>query len=245
MNRSKDYIGCSGFQYKDWKDDFYPRDLREKEWLKYYSDRFNSVEINSTFYGIPKPEDLKDWHEQVPGHFKFALKGSRYVTHMKKLNKPSEHVQKFYQGIAPLGGKIGPVLWQLPSNQHRDLSKLKSFFESLSEDFDNVIEFRHESWYCEEVYELLISKKVILCLISTPDQPEIREWIKTSDKLYLRFHGYKEWYSGAYPESILDDSMQQINKIGGIRNVFIYFNNDKGAYAPKDACKMQELFAAR
>ncbi len=128
----KNYIGCSGFKYDDWKGLFYPKDLPEKKWLEYYAETFDSVEINSTFYQLPKEKTLDNWHERTPGNFRFSLKGSRYITHQKKLNDCRDAVKNFYQLAGRLKGKLGCILWQLPGNQHKDTDKLSNFFNMLN-----------------------------------------------------------------------------------------------------------------
>src|SRR6056297_4247126 len=121
MGRKNSYIGCSGYHYDDWHGPFYPEGMKKEEWLSFYAEKFNSVEINNSFYNIPEKSTLKSWKEQTPEHFRFTLKGSRYITHMKKLKDPETHVKRFLEGIEPLADKIGCILWQLPGNLHVDL----------------------------------------------------------------------------------------------------------------------------
>lgn len=237
----KTYIGCSGYQYEDWKGKFYPESLSKEEWLPYYAEHFNSVEINGTFYRIPEDDTFKKWYNQVPGNFKFTLKGSQYVTHMKKLNDPKEPLQKFYNAAESLGGKIGCILWQLPGNLHKDVDKLEAFCQSLSADFNNVMEFRDNSWYSEEVYAVLKKYEVSFCIISAPENLSDAV-VKTAKIAYMRFHGKEEWYKDFYTKSELSEWAEKLNHLKGLQNRYIYFNNDFGAKAPEDAKIMQELF---
>jgi len=233
------FIGCSGFHYKDWKGKFYPEDIKKEDWLEYYSKSFNSVEINNTFYKIPEKDTLKYWLWQTPEDFRFSLKGSRYITHMKKLKDCKKHVERFYKAIEPLEEKLGAVLWQLPGNLHRNDEKIETFCKELDNTYTNVIEFRHISWFNREIYELLSSYGVTVCSLSAPgDLPEMLE--DSSGKIYLRFHGKEEWYRYQYSEEELGEWTEKIHQSGaGIS--YVYFNNDYKAYAVENGIKMKEL----
>lgn len=234
----KSFTGCSGFHYKDWKEEFYPKDLQQKDWLPYYAQHFNTVEINNTFYQTPKKSTFEKWLEQTPAGFRFAVKGSRYVTHLKKLRDSNEHTRNFYNAIEPMAEKISAVLWQLPRNQHRDDEKMEAFCKSLSSDFVSVIEFRHSSWFNEKVYELLAKYNVVTCSLSAPDQlPEVLE--NKTEKVYLRFHGKKDWYNYYYSESELKKWSGRIKK-SNIKEIYIYFNNDMHTNAVKNGKMMKE-----
>ncbi|MFD0976155.1 DUF72 domain-containing protein [Salinimicrobium gaetbulicola] len=236
----KVHIGCSGWNYKDWRGKFYPEKLAAKNWLEYYSGQFNSVEVNSTFYRFPKDEYVEKWRETVPSDFLFTLKGSRYVTHMKKLNEVEESVAQFSEVAKILKDKLGSVLWQLPPSLHRDGDRLKDFCSLLDPDIKNVIEFRHESWYDQEVYNLLADHNVIFCAISSPKFPE--EMVTTGKTGYLRFHGKgKKWYDYLYSEDELKEWYDQIMKTD-LEEIFIYFNNDMHANAPENARELRSLF---
>jgi len=235
------YIGCSGFSYDDWKGEFYPEDVPKKKWLEYYAKKFNSVEINSSFYHLPKEKTLKDWHERVPGNFRFTLKGSRFVTHMKKLNQTGEAVKNFYERAAFLKGKLGCILWQLPGNQHKDTEKLKKFCKVLSSDFRNVIEFRHNSWYDPEVYDVMRQKGVIFCVISAPVGLS-EEAMKTAGPVYMRFHGRGDWYRHLYTQEELKHWARKLNELEP-EKIFAYFNNDFRAYAPRNAAMFKDLIS--
>jgi uncharacterized protein YecE (DUF72 family) len=235
----KYYIGTSGYHYDDWKEKFYPEDLPKKEWLSYYAERFNTLEVNNTFYNVPEKKTLRNWDEQVPASFRFTLKGSRYVTHMKKLKEPGEGMRNFYKAVEPLKDKSRCVLWQLPGNLHFSAEKLKALGEQLSSDYINVVEFRHHSWFTDESMELLEKYKLSFCMISAPDDlPELAT--KTTNSAYLRFHGKDDWYKHLYTKNELQ---KWLRKLGGVKpkEVYIYFNNDVGANAIKNAQQLQEM----
>lgn len=236
----KDYfIGCSGFHYKDWKGKFYPEDIPQKKWLEYYAEQFDTVEINNSFYRMPKETTMEQWYERVPEGFSFTLKGSRYVTHIKKLNDIDESVKNFYHLADLLKEKLGCILWQLPPNLRKNAEKLKNFCSVLNEDYHNVIEFRHNSWYDEEVYNIMKNHNVAFCIISAPgDLPE--DTITTADFAYVRFHGKKDWYNYKYSKDEMETWSNSIQSLNA-KQVYAYFNNDYDANAIKDGHQLQEL----
>lgn len=236
----KVHIGCSGYNYKDWREVFYPGKMTQKNWLEYYASVFDTVEINNTFYKFPTENTLKQWRDNVPSTFKFTLKGHRYITHRKKLKEVERSVSDFGDLTRFLKRKIGCLLWQLPSNLHRNDEKLIQFCQTLDGRRKNVIEFRHESWFHEEVYAILREHRVIFCSISCPDFSE--ELITTHKSGYLRFHGKgKNWYDYLYSEKELKEWYRQIQKTD-LEEIFIYFNNDIHANAPKNAKQLKEIF---
>ncbi|MCY2687392.1 DUF72 domain-containing protein [Salinimicrobium sp. TH3] len=233
------YIGCSGWNYRDWRGKFYPEKLAQKNWLDHYSGEFNTVEINSTFYRFPQDKTVEKWRDTVPEDFKFTLKGSRYITHMKKLNDVEESVGNFNTTSGIMGHKLGNLLWQLPPSVHRNDERLLDFIKLFDKSVNNVIEFRHESWYDEEVYALLRKQNVIFCAISSPRFPE--EMITTSETGYLRFHGKgKKWYDYYYSEDELQEWAHMIRN-SGLKEIYIYFNNDIHANAPENAKQLLKM----
>ena len=235
----KNFIGCSGFNYDDWKGVFYPEDVPKKKWLEHYAEKFDTVEINASFYHMPKEKTIDNWYERTPGNFRFTMKGSRFVTHQKKLNDPQEPVKKFYELVSRLKGKLGCILWQLPGNQHKDTDKLKNFCKALSSDFRNVIEFRHNSWFTEEVYDIMKEHEVSFCVISAPGDLK-EDAVKTADPVYLRFHGKKEWYKYLYSKEELKKWANKMKDLNA-RQVYAYFNNDYDANAPKNAEQFSKI----
>jgi len=222
------YLGTSGWSYDDWEGRFYPEDTSRKEWLQYYARHFSSVEINMTFYRFPKPEILKGWVEKTPSNFKFTLKANRQITHRKKIVGVKNDIRYFYILANSLGNKLGCILFQLPPSVTLDLDLLKNFLSVLSQDYKNVIEFRHQSWYTEEVYELLKDHKVTLCTVSSPKLPELI--VETSDISYFRFHGKIGWYKYEYSEEELSKWAERIKQTRS-KECYIYFNNDYHAHA--------------
>lgn len=236
----KVHIGCSGYNYKDWRGKFYPEKMPQKKWLEYYASIFDTVEINNTFYKFPREKALKQWEEIVPSNFRITLKGHRYITHRKKLKDVERSVSDFEALTKFLKRKMGCLLWQLPGNLHRNDEKLVDFCRTLDGRRKNVIEFRHESWFHEEVYEILREHKVIFCSISSPEFPE--EMITTHKTGYLRFHGKgKKWYDYLYSQKELEGWHRKIQNTN-LEEIFIYFNNDIHANAPKNAEQLKKLF---
>lgn len=235
------HIGCSGFHYKDWKGKFYPEDIPQKQWLEYYAEHFSTVEINNSFYRMPKEATVEHWYDRVPNGFSFTLKGSRYITHIKKLNDIDESIKRFYHLADLLKEKLACVLWQLPPNLHKNLEKLENFCSSLNAKYHNVIEFRHKSWYDDEVYEIMRRHNIGFCILSAPgDLPE--DAVTTADFAYIRFHGKADWYNYKYSENEMEkwsDIIQSLNT----KNVYVYFNNDWNANAIKDGQKLRELLS--
>lgn len=238
----RNYTGCSGYAYESWRGRFYPRDTPRKNWLEYYAGTFDTVEINSTFYRLPEETTLKNWHGQVPGNFRFTLKGSRYVTHLKKLNRTEAAVREFTNRAALLKGKLGCILWQLPANQHKDVAKLETFCRALSRNFRNVLEFRDNSWFDQEVYDVLAHYGVIFCVVSAPDG--IRgDVVKTASRVYARFHGPTAWYRGEYSREELRRWAEKL-KGAKSRQIYAYFNNDHLACAPRNAAMLKNLLSS-
>lgn len=223
------HIGCSGWHYDEWRGKFYPSDLSKDKWLAYYSDHFDTVEVNNSFYQLPKVETLESWRDNTPDNFLFSLKGSRQVTHFKKLNDVKGPVEQFYNHAAVLEDKLECILWQLPPNLHGDVERLANFCDLLSSDFRNVVEFRHENWFKEEIYEVLNQHEVGFCMVSTPNLPE--DPVLTTDYAYLRFHGKsEEWYKYNYRDEELKDWVKKLQDTEA-KECFVYFNNTYKEYA--------------
>jgi uncharacterized protein YecE (DUF72 family) len=214
--------------------------MPQRKWLEYYSNIFDTVEINNTFYRFPRENALKTWKDTVEKNFQFTLKGHRYVTHRKKLKEASESVRDFELLAKLLKKNLGCVLWQLPPNLHRNDEKLEKFCQTLDPTLKNVLEFRHDSWYDEEVYEILRKNKIIFSSISSPEFPD--DLITTSKIGYLRFHGTgKDWYDHLYSETELQEWHKKI-KDSRLKEIYIYFNNDIHAHAPENARQLREMF---
>ncbi|MHB8793302.1 MAG: DUF72 domain-containing protein [Thermoleophilia bacterium] len=233
-------IGTSGWNYSHWRELFYPRDLRQKAWLEFYSKAFDTVEINSTFYRLPKPEYVDNWADSTPGGFLFAVKGSRYLTHLKRLGETGEPLDRFFDLLSRLGDKAGPVLWQLPPQMKRDDDRLSAFVGSLPGGWRHTFEFRNPEWFCPEVYEILERAGMALCFGDHPERPQ--EPVQTTGWSYLRFH-YGE-NDGSYSQAQLDEWAGYIN--GHLKegvDVYAYFNNDANGHALKNAETLRCLLA--
>ena len=223
------FIGCSGYYYNHWKGLFYPATLPKKEWLNYYAQHFNTVEINNTFYKMPDEKSLKNWYDITPANFVFSLKGFRNITHLKKLTYDQvllDDVNKFLHTAGYLKEKSGPILWQLPPSLKMDIPKLEKFCSLLSYDFQHVFEFRHVSWFTQEVYDVLEKYRHSLCIVSAPGK--IPEVIKaTSQTAYVRFHGKTSWYNDNYSHEALKSWKHELELLPAQR-LYAFFNNTNG-----------------
>jgi len=220
------------------KENFYPKGLNTKKWLNYYADTFSTVELNTTFYHLPLLSTVKNWNIQVPKNFIFSLKASRYITHLKRLHDCKDSVDLFYQRMHPLQSKIGPILFQLPPSFKINKDLLSDFLKHLRKTNLHVFEFRHESWFVDEIYELLKSHHIALCITDLNGKLSPEEI--TSDFTYIRLHGPKKAYKGSYG-SKLKDWKKKIEQWSLKISVFCYFDNDEKGYAIQDAKKLQDM----
>ena len=239
MEERQILIGCSGYYYKDWKEIFYPPKLATKDWLPYYASFFNTVEINNTFYRFPEASMLERWKEITPSDFRFTLKGSRYITHMKKLQGVSEYLNNFYDVSASLEDKLASILWQLPPFLQRNDELLENFCSKLSAHVPQIIEFRHGSWFDQKVYEILQKYKVGYCIISAPGNlPETLH--VTAPWVYIRFHGKQQWYNYKYSHEELQEWANKIISMDP-EYLLVYFNNDYHANAITNGQEIMEM----
>ena len=179
------YVGTSGYSYKEWKGSFYPEDLPEKQMLRFYGERFQSVEINNTFYRLPKASVLETWAEEVPADFRFVLKASQRITHMQRLKDAGDLVSYLLKVAGTLKERLGPLLFQLPPYLKKDLPRLREFLALLPPDRLSAFEFRHESWLDEEVFSVLREQRVALCIAEAEEGLQI-PFVSTADWGYLR-----------------------------------------------------------
>lgn len=242
----KIFIGCSGYSYDDWKGDFYPDDMPQDEWLVFYAKKFDTVEINNSFYKFPENESIEKWLSQSPANFRFSIKGHRFFTHLKKFNVDDsfkEKLDNFQSSLEPLKEKAGCVLWQLAGNLHKNIPKLEAFCRELDKDFTHVLEFRHQSWFDEDVYEFMKKNNTAFCILSAPGNlPE--DLIVTHKTAYVRFHGKREWYDYLYSEKELKEWKKRLSGLKNIEQLFVYFNNDKHGNAVKNAITLKKLLKA-
>lgn len=236
-------IGCSGWQYKDWRGRLYPEGLGQPRWLQRYAEVFDTVEVNSTFYRLAKPEAVRRWVEQTPPDFVFTIKASRYLTHIKRLRNLDQGVSRFYESIEPLtrSPKMGPVLWQLPENFHRDDDVLAHALEGLPRG-RHSFEFRHESWFTGEVYDLLRRHGVALVIGDHPERP-FQSYEMTADFTFIRFHYGRRGRRGNYSRTELDEWADRIAGWSRRRTVFAYFNNDWRGFAVDNAIYLKRKLA--
>jgi uncharacterized protein YecE (DUF72 family) len=233
------HVGCSGWNYKDWRGEVYPAGLPARRWLEHYSTLFDTVEVNSTFYRLPSRQAVARWVEQTPAGFEFALKASRYLTHVKRLTGMAEGVKRFYEPLAPLieAGRLGPVLWQLPENFHRDAGRLAAALALLPAG-RHAVEFRHESWFSSEVYAPLREHGVALVVGDHPER-RFQSYEATTGWRYVRFHYGHRGRRGNYSHSELDAWARRLHDWRADGPLFAYFNNDWEAFAPRNASRLR------
>jgi uncharacterized protein YecE (DUF72 family) len=239
-------VGCSGWNYKSWRGRFYPRDLPASRWLEFYAARFDTVEVNNSFYRLPPRSPFEDGRAQAPSNFLFAVKASRFLTHMKRLLDPDAPIERLFASVSGLGRGLGPVLYQLPPTLKLDLPRLDQFLRALPRTSGatrlHVVEFRHPSWYIDETFELLTRRRVAMCLHDKLDSA-IAEPI-VGPFVYVRFHGTSGHYHGSYSQRQLERWAHVLSEqMHAGRRVFAYFNNDPDAIATKNAATLREMIA--
>jgi len=228
-------IGTSGYQYDHWRGTFYPRDLPKRRWFEHYAQHFDTVEINNTFYHLPAASTFDAWREAAPRDFLYALKFSRYATHLKRLKDPQEPIERFVGLAKRLGICLGPILVQLPPGFAVDEVRLAGFLDAAPRDRRWAVEFRHESWLCEDVYAILERQGVALCVHDMLlDHPRRI----TAPWTYLRFHGDR--YAGSYSSQFLSALARRMQELlaQGI-DVYAYFNNDEQGHAVRNALDLR------
>jgi uncharacterized protein YecE (DUF72 family) len=232
------YVGTSGWQYSHWRGVFYPQTLPQKDWFAFYAERFQTVEVNNTFYRLPNAEVFQHWAEGCPPDFRFALKFSRYLTHIKRLLDPSGPVDRFLKAAKPLGAKAGPLLLQLPPSFEIDLDRLDATLGAFPRHAKVAVEFRDDSWYKEEVREVLVRHRASLCLADRGEELVTPAW-STTNWGYVRFHLGKGKPDSGYRPLALQGWAK---RIAGLwkpdQAVFVYFNNDPNACAIRDAARL-------
>jgi uncharacterized protein YecE (DUF72 family) len=234
------HIGTSGWHYEHWKGPFYPEDHPASAFLAFYAERFGTAEINNSFYRMPGEKTFLQWRDSVPGGFVFAVKASRYITHMKKLKDPADPVDKFMKRAGLLGDKLGPVLFQLPPNWGFNAERLESFLKSLPRGYRYALEFRDRSWWCPEARESLARAGAAFCIFDLDGELSPRE--VTADFVYIRLHGPDGPYRGSYTDRTLSAWAGDLAAwAAGGRDVYCYFDNDEAGYAPLNAMRLIEM----
>ena len=228
-------IGCSGWDYAAWRGRFYDAREPRRRWLELYAERFDTVEVNSTFYRLARPEAVRRWIDATPEGFRFAVKASRYLTHIRRLTELHSGIERFYAPLEPLidAGRLGPVLWQLPENFHRDDARLAAWLEALPPGL-HTIEFRNASWFVRPVYELLRDHGVALTVGDHPARP-FQSHEATAAWRFIRFHYGSRGVAGNYSAVELDDWAARIRRWRHHTEIWAYFNNDWQAFAPANA----------
>jgi uncharacterized protein YecE (DUF72 family) len=234
------HIGTSGWHYEHWKGHFYPENLSSSDVLDYYLQYFHTVEINNTFYQLPNEQTFVNWFNKVPDDFIFAVKASRYITHMKKLKEAERTLAPLLERVKILGKKMGPILFQLPPRWNFNLDRLNAFLQALPSGHRYAIEFRDSRWLTDKTYEALAEHQVAFCIYDFNGLLSPRE--VTADLIYLRLHGPDGPYKGCYDTHFLAGwagAFATWTAQG--REIFCYFDNDEAGYAVKNALQLQQM----
>jgi uncharacterized protein YecE (DUF72 family) len=237
--KHKIYVGTSGWSYQHWRGTFYPEGTKVKDHFQYYLSHFKTVEINNTFYSLPKKETFIKWKEQVPADFIYVIKASRFITHMKKLHDPEESIALFFEHASLLKEKIGAILFQLPPGMKSDIELLHNFLKTLPKGYRYVFEFRNVDWYRDEIYKLLQKYNCAFCIYELEGhQSPVKV---TADFVYLRLHGPGRKYQGSYSDEVLSQWAEQCREWSKTKDVFVYFDNDENGYAAFNAITLKRM----
>jgi uncharacterized protein YecE (DUF72 family) len=240
MTEGRIRIGTSGWNYEHWRGTFYPQRTRPHELLRVYAERFESVEINNTFYSLPTAETIAAWRDQTPGGFLFAVKASRYLTHMKKLKDPKEPLERLFGCIEALGQKLGPVLFQLPPRWHVKPDRLERLLDQLPEERRYAFEFRDSSWHGDRILDLLADRGAAWCIFDLGG--ERSPIAVTAGFVYVRLHGPGAPYQGSYDGRTLSGwARRMLGWSEEGKDVYCYFDNDEKGYAPRDALRLRDM----
>ena len=233
------YIGTSGFTYDHWRVVFYPPEVPKRQWLEFYCRQFGTVEINASYYHMPRASVCASWARRSPEGFCFVMKLNRWITHRRKLTDCAEPLGAFLEAVDQLGGKLGPILVQLPPSLHADAARLEAFLAICPPRHRWAVEFRHPSWLCDEVYEVLRAHGAALVVHDIiKDHPDVL----TADWTYYRFHGPGRRYAGCYTQQMLADAGERIHaRRGEGLDVYAYFNNDALGHAVRNARGLRKL----
>ena len=233
-------LGTSGYSYKHWQGVFYPQNLPHARWLEFYCQHFDTVELNVTFYRLPTRKTFEGWYQRTLPHFLFAAKGSRFITHIKRLKDCREPLRAYRDKATGLGDKLACVLWQLPPSLHFDEKRLRGFCLLLQDELPekrHAFEFRHESWFHEACYDILSTQGFALCIPFSPDYPRVERM--TAPFSYIRFHHSEVRGNSRYTDKELKQWARKIRKWLKERDLYIYFNNDTRGFAIDNAKKLR------
>jgi uncharacterized protein YecE (DUF72 family) len=234
------YVGTSGWQYRDWRDAFYPPKLRAADWLAAYASQFGVVEVNSTFYGLPKTSSVERWVEETPAGFVFVTKMSRYLTHVRRLRDPEQPVRLFFERLEALGPRLGPVLLQFPPTLVADVGLLDEALRLMPRRVRIAVEPRHPSWFTDEVRRLLAKHDAALCVADRHNRLQGPVW-RTASWAYVRLHEGVATPRPCYGDEALRHWVSRIASTWGGDDVYVFFNNDHRACAPHNAIRLREL----
>jgi len=240
-------IGCSGWNYAHWRNGvFYPPRCPARRWLEFYAERFPTVEINATFYRLPRVDVVAHWVEQTPDGFVFAVKVSRYLTHVKRLRDLGPGLERFLERIEPLlrSPKLGPLLWQLPPTFRADHARLAEALARLPGGLRHCFEFREPSWFVPETYALLREHGAALVIADRPQVNWFQAHELTADWTFVRFHGGSRGRRGNYSDGELREWAERLRAWSRTHEVFAYFNNDWEGFAPRNALRLRRLVSS-
>ena len=234
------HIGTSGWFYNHWIHVLYPPDIPREQWLSVYSQKFDCVEINATFYRLPFENMVKGWYRKAPSNFIFVVKASRQITHLRKLVNIEQPLERFVQRVSLLNEKLGPLLYQLPPSIKKDLTLLENFLKKLPEDYLHAIEFRHASWEEDETFALLSRYNVAHCVVSRKRYPFVD--VPTSSIVYFRLHGPEAMFSSSYDDAFLEEVATRLRKHAASgKTVYAFFNNDVEGHAVRNALTLKKF----
>ena len=236
-------VGTSGWSYGSWRGPFFPPDLPARLHLQFYAENFRTAELNGVFYRTPTEQAVRSWAEQTPDDFVFAWKASKFITHWKRLKDTSRNSLDLLESrLRLLGGKAGPILFQLPPQFEKDRDRLGSFLRLLRANRRYAFEFRHPSWYEDDILDLLHDHDIALCISDHHDAPA--PWLATARHVYVRGHGPSGKYHGRYPQKTLEGWARELRRLRRHgHDAFVYFDNDQKSAAPKDALRLAGLLA--
>jgi uncharacterized protein YecE (DUF72 family) len=232
------HIGTSGWTYDHWSGVFYPEDCPKTKWLEFYATHYGTVELNASFYRLPKAQVFENWRNRTPGNFLWAVKANRYITHIRRIKDAEEPLERFYGSVALLKEKLGPILFQLPPSLSFDEAVLRDFCHCLKGNHRYALEVRHPSWAQEKALDILRDNNIALCISDTAGRyPYIEE--DTATFIYIRLHGSRKLYASRYSEEELRTYARKIR--GWSKDTYLYFDNDHAAYAVKNARRLKEI----
>lgn len=239
------HVGTSGWVYGGWRGRFYPEGLAQRKWLKFYAERFDTVELNATTYRLPKPEQVQVWCETVPPEFRYTVKLSRLITHRRDLPpRLDEFIENYFARAACFDArKLAQILVQFPPYLERNDARLEAFLDKLPPEYRYVVEFRNATWFEPAVEKLLRERNIAFAIHDYP-KLHVPKWVTSSGLAYLRLHGYSGLYVGSYPRRSLQHWVRELKRMQAeVDDVYVYFNNDVDAAAPHDALELKRLLA--